>query len=95
MLGNLEEMQKAGRMQMDTASKSAMVLMKGAQRVASEAVEQTRDTMERCSTYFEKISGARCLEDALKVNADFATATWERFFSGATRLADEIGRAHV
>jgi phasin family protein len=88
MLGNLEEMQKAGKMQMDTMSKSAMIAMRGAQKIASDTADQTRDSMNRFAGYFEKIASAKTLEEAFRIQSEFASGSLERFFSGATRIAE-------
>ena len=88
MLGNLDEMQKAGKLQLDTASKSTMHAMKGAQRMASEAAELTREGIEKCSNYFERITGVKSVEEAIRINNEFATANWERFFAGATKMTE-------
>ena len=88
MLGNLEEMQKAGKMQLDTAGKSAMVIMQRGQKMSSEAVDQARESMEKFTNYFERIAGVKSLEEAVRINTEFAVANWERFFSGATKMAE-------
>ncbi len=88
MLGNLEEMQKAGKMQLDTVNHSALLMLKGAQKMTAEAAEQARDSVERCSSYFERIVGAKSPDEAMRIQSEFATASWERFFAGANKIAD-------
>ena len=88
MLGNLEEMQKAGKMQMDSVSRSAMMMMKGAQRMTAEAADQAKESVERCSKYFERIASAKSVDEALRIQSEFAAANMERFITGATKIAE-------
>jgi hypothetical protein len=93
MLANLEEMQKAAKLQAEPLTKSTLEMLKGAQRITSEAADQVGKSVERFTTYYERLANAKGVDEALRINSAFASTNVEQFFSSMTKMAETCANA--
>jgi hypothetical protein len=88
MLANLEEMQKAAKLQVEPLTRSTVEMMKGAQKMQSEAAEQVGKSVERFTVYYEKLCNAKGVDEAMRIHSAFAANNLEHMFSGVTKLVE-------
>lgn len=85
---DFEEANKLGKEAMDTMLKSYSSLAKGMQLLASEASDYSRKSYEDGAATAEKLAGARTLEKAFEIQADYAKTSYETFIARATRMSE-------
>jgi hypothetical protein len=85
---DFEEANKLGKEAMDTMLKSYSSLAKSMQLLASEASDYSRKTYEDGAATAEKLAGARTLEKAFEIQADYAKTSSETFIARATRMSE-------
>jgi hypothetical protein len=88
MLANLEDMQKAARLQVEPLAKSTVEMMKGAQKMTSEAADQVGKSVERFTIYYEKLVNAKGVDEALRLHSAFAAANMDQMFAGVTKMVE-------
>jgi hypothetical protein len=88
MLRNFDDMQKYGRDNMDAALKSFGAVSKGVQTIAVEVADYSKKSFEQGSAALEKLLGAKSLEKAIEVQADYVKSAYETFVSQATRMSE-------
>ena len=86
MLKNYEDMQKLGTDGLDVAMKQFGVFSKGAQAIASEVADYSKQTFEATAATTEKLIGAKSLENAIAIQTDFVKSAYEGFVARSTRL---------
>jgi hypothetical protein len=88
MLGNFDGMQRIAKLQAEPLTKSTVEIVKGALRMTSEAADQTRRFSEQLSNYFERLAGAKSIDETLRINSEFAAMSLQQFLSGVTKMAE-------
>jgi hypothetical protein len=88
MFTNFEELQKLSKEQMEAATAATASMTKGLQTIAAETSEYSKRSLENGSAYFEKLLGARKIEDAVQIQSDFAKTSYEGFVAQATRIGE-------
>jgi hypothetical protein len=88
MLVNIEEMQKAAKSQVEPFAKSSVEVVKGAQRITSEAAEQVGKSVERFASYYERLIAAKGVDEALRINSSFAATNLEHYFTGVSKMVE-------
>lgn len=88
MLANYDDIQKAARLQVEPLAKSTVEMMKGAQRITSEAADQVGKSVERLTMYYEGLVNAKGVDEALRVHSAFAAANVDQMFAGVTKMVE-------
>ncbi|WP_157019744.1 phasin family protein [Mesorhizobium xinjiangense] len=88
MMQSFEEASKAGKEFVDTSLKSAAALSKGAQAIAVETTEYTKNSFEAGTSALEKMFASKSLEKALEVQTDYAKQSYEGFVAEATKIGE-------
>lgn len=83
-----EDLGAYGREFADSGLKSFASLSKGAQAIAVEASEYTRNSFEAGGALVEKLLAAKSLENAVEIQADYTRKSYEAFVAEATRIGD-------
>jgi phasin family protein len=83
-----EDMQKLGKDNMDMAMNSFGVLSKSAQAIAVEVVDYSKKTIEGSAAAWEKLMGAKSLENAMQVQSEYLKSSYEDFVAEATKLSE-------
>lgn len=88
MANNFEQVQKAGKDQMEQFSSSAASVARGFQAIATETTDYSKRSLESTSSYIEKLFGARSVDTAIQVQTEFAKAAMESFVAQATKVGE-------
>lgn len=88
MLVNFEDMQRVAKSQVEPLTKSTVEMMKGAQRMTTEAAERAGKSVERFTVYYEKLINAKGVDDALRIHSAFAATNLEHMLSGAAKMVE-------
>ena len=86
--GNFDDVQKYGKDNMDAAMKSLGAVSKGMQTIAVEVADYSKKSFEQGSAALEKMLGAKSLDKAIEVQADYVKSAYETFVSQATRMGE-------
>jgi hypothetical protein len=86
MMKNSEDLQKFGTEGMDVALKQFGALSKGAQAIASEVADYSKQTFEATAATTEKLIGVKSLEKAIEIQTDFVKSAYDGFVARSTRL---------
>jgi phasin family protein len=88
MSANFEEIQKFGKQQMEAVQAATSEFAKGLQAIATEASEYSKKSMENSSAFVAKLSATKQLDEALKLQSEFAKASYEDFIAQSTKLGE-------
>ena len=88
VLNNIDDMQKLGKNNLDATMKSFDALSKGTQAIAVEIADYSKKSFEDGGKALEKLFGARTLEQAIEIQANYAKTAYEGFITGATKIGE-------
>jgi hypothetical protein len=88
MVQNIDEMRKLGNDSLDASVKSFGALANSAQLIASEMANYSKKSFEEGGKAMEKLLGAKTVEQAVQVQADFAKNAYEDFVAGLTKISE-------
>ena len=88
MIGSFDELQKAGKENMDVAVKSMGAVTKGFQALAAEAADYSKRSFETGTKAMEGLLGAGSLDKAVEVQSDYARTAYEGYVSQATKVSE-------
>jgi len=88
MATNFDEFQKFGKDHIDATATAAASLAKGLQTIAAEATDFSKKSMESNSAYVEKLLGASSLDSAIKIQSEYAKASYEGFVSQMNKISE-------
>jgi hypothetical protein len=85
-----ETAQEAAKKNLDLAVKSLSSTAKSIQDMATETTNYTKKAFEHGSSTIETLVGAKSVEKALEVQADYAKSAYEGFVAYATKLGSMV-----
>lgn len=88
MSANLEQFQKFGKEQMEAVQSATSEFAKGLQSIAAEAADYSKKSVESGSAFVEKLVGVKTLDEAIKLQADFAKASFENIIAQSTKIGE-------
>ena len=88
MLKNFEDFQKFGKENVDTYVKQFGTVSKGWQAIATEFADYSKKSFEDGSAALEKLFGAKTLEKAIEVQAEYVKTAYEGFVAEATKMGE-------
>ena len=88
MVKNLEDMQQAGKENVDIALKSFGALSKGTQAIAVEVADYSKKAFEDGTAALEKLFGAKSFDKAIEVQTDYAKTAYEGFVTQASKIGE-------
>ncbi len=88
MLQNMDEIQKLGKDNLDTAMKSFGTVSKGVQAIAGEVADYSKKSFEEGSAALEKLLGAKSLDKAMEIQTSYAKTAYEGFVAQATKIGE-------
>ena len=83
---NLDDFQKFGQHNMDTAMKMFGELNKGWQAIAAEMTDYTKRSFEESTATFEKLLSAKSMEQALEIQTGFAKRAYDGYMHQLSKL---------
>jgi hypothetical protein len=86
MVKTFEDLQVAGKENVDLAVKAFGAVSTKAQAIATEFADYSKKSFEESTAAFEKLSGVKSLDKAIEVQTDFAKTAYEAFVSQATKF---------
>jgi hypothetical protein len=89
----IENAQKFGKENVDAALKSFGAVSKGAQALAVEAADYAKKSFEDGAAVFEKLLGAKTVENAIRIQSDYVTAAYEGFVAQSKKVGDIVAAA--
>lgn len=95
-MDGFEEFQKIGKANLDMAFRSLGEASKGFQAIATEVTDYSRHTFEEGAAAFEKLAGAKSVEQAVEIQTDYARKAYEDYVNRASRIGEmyvDIARA--
>ena len=88
MVKNLEELQQAGKENVEVAMKSAETMSKGAQAIATEVADYSKKSFEESTAALEKLFGVKSIEKAIELQTEYAKSAYEGFVAEATKIGE-------
>lgn len=88
MINGFDDFQKLSKDNMDLTIKSFGAVTKGWQSIAAEMADYSKKNFEASTAAFEKVVGAKSLDKAFEVQADFARAAYEDYVGEMTKLGE-------
>jgi phasin family protein len=83
-----DEMNKLGKDSMDMAMNSFGAWSKSAQAIATEVADYSKKSAEGSAAAWEKLLGAKSIEKAMEVQAEYLKSSYEKFVAEATKLGE-------
>ena len=88
MINGFEDVQKAGQENINRALESMEALSRGWSTLASETASFSRQSLEDGAAHVEKLLGAKSFEGAVKAQAEFLRASYEKAAGQSTRFGE-------
>jgi len=88
MMQSFEDAGKYGKEFMDNGMKSFTTVSNALQAIATEAADYSQKSFEASSANVEKLLGAKSLEKAIEIQADYAKSAYEGFVAQATKMGE-------
>jgi hypothetical protein len=86
MMKNIEDFQKFGHFNVDTAMKLFGEWNKGWQTIASEMTDYTKRSFEEGTATFEKLLTARSMEQAMEIQSGYARRAYDGYLHQLSKL---------
>ena len=87
-MNGFEEIQKLGKDNMDTAVKAFGEFNKGFQAIATEVTDYSKKAFEEGTATFEKLAGAKSVEQAVQIQSDYAKKAYEDYVTQASKIGE-------
>ncbi|MBH0240030.1 phasin family protein [Methylobrevis albus] len=88
MATGYEDVQKILKENIDAAMKSADLLSKSLQTIATEATDYSKKSAEETTKHFEKLMGVKSVEAAIELQTEFVKKSYEGAVSQATKMTE-------
>jgi hypothetical protein len=88
MAKNSDDLQRIGNDQVDIALKSFDVLSKGAQAIAIEVADYSKQSFEQGSKAVEKLLVANSFDKAFAVQSEYVRSTYDDFVARTAKLGE-------
>lgn len=90
MIAGFDDLQKAGKENLEVAVKSASAFTKGFQALAAETADYSRHSFESGAKAFEKLVAAPSLDKAVEVQSDYLRTAYEGYVTQATKVGEIV-----
>lgn len=87
-MNGFEEIQKLGKENMDTAVKTFGEFNKSFQAIATEVTDYSKKAFEEGTATFEKLAGAKSVEQAVQIQSDYAKKAYEDYVTQASKIGE-------
>ena len=88
MVKTFDDMQKIGKDGTDVAMRSFGAFSKTSQAIAAEMIDYQKRSFEDGTKALEKLFGARSLDKAIEIQAEYARTAYENFMVEATKISE-------
>lgn len=83
-----EDLQQAGKGNVDTALRSVSALSKGAQAIAAEVADYSKKTFQDGTAALERLFGATSFDKAVEVQTEYVKAAYVNFTDKAFKIGE-------
>lgn len=83
-----EDFQKMGKDNFDAAVKGFGEVNKSFQAIAAEVTDYSKKAFEDGASTFEKLLGAKTVEQAFEIQSDYAKKAYEEYVSEMTKIGE-------
>jgi len=83
-----DNFQKLGKEQVEVTLKTFGSVSKGAQNIAVELADYSKKSFEEGTATLEKLVGAKTLDKAVEIQADYLKTAYEGFIAQSTKLSE-------
>lgn len=87
-MNGFEEFQKIGKDNLDAAVKSYGEFNKSFQAIATEVTDYSKKAFEDGTATFEKLIGAKSVEQAVEIQTEYAKKAYEDYVSQASKIGE-------
>jgi hypothetical protein len=87
-MNQFENIQKFGKENVEATMKAFSSLSTGAQTIAVETADYAKKSFEHSTSMIEKLVGAKSLDKAIEIQADYMKASYEGFVAQATKMGE-------
>ena len=88
MIQKLDQIQKFGKDNADTALKTFGLVSKGAQAIAVESADFAKKSFEQGTAAIEKLAGAKTLDKAIEIQVDYVRSAYEGLVAQSTKMGE-------
>jgi len=88
MLNNFPEIKGFGTAPFEALTKATASSTKGLQVIAAETTDYSIKSFEKSRVLFEKLIGVKKIDEAIKIQSDFAKSAYEDFVAEATKIGE-------
>ncbi|MGI9384706.1 MAG: phasin family protein [Methyloligellaceae bacterium] len=88
MIKGYEDIQKLGKDNLDATVKSFGEVNKGFQAIATEWTDYTKKAFEEGTATFEKLVGAKSLEQAMEIQTTYAKKAYDDYVGEVTKISE-------
>ena len=86
MINNMPDFQKFGQVNMDSSMKLMGEWTKNMQAIAAEMTDYTKRSFEDGTQTFEKLLGAKSMEQAVEIQSNFAKRAYDEYMHQVTKI---------
>jgi hypothetical protein len=83
-----EDLQQAGKENVDTVLRSVGALSKGAQAIATEVADYSKKAFQDGTAALERLFGATSFDRAVEVQTEYVKAAYENFTDKAFKIGE-------
>ena len=87
-MNGFEEFQKIGKDNFDATVKSFGEFNKSFQAIATEVTDYSKKAFEEGTATFEKLAGAKSVEQAVEIQTGYAKKVYEDYVAGASKIGE-------
>jgi hypothetical protein len=88
MIRNFDDVQKLSKDSFDATMRSFGAFSKASQAIAAEVADYSKKSFEDGTKVMEKLLGAKSLDKAIEIQADYAKTAYEGFVAQATKIGE-------
>ncbi len=88
MIKTFEDLQQAGKENVDSTLKSMGALSTGVQAIAVEVADYSKKAFEDSTAAMEKLFGVKSFDKAIEVQTEYAKTAYEGFMAEASKIGE-------
>ena len=86
MINNVPDFQKLGQANLDSSMRMFGEWQKNMQAIAAEFTDYTKRSFEEGTQTFEKLLGAKSVEQAVEIQSNFAKRSYDEYMHQMTKI---------
>ena len=88
MMKTFDDLQQAGKENVDSTIKTMGALSKGVQAIAVEVADYSKKSFEDGTAALEKLFGVKSIDKAFEVQTEYAKTAYEGFMAEASKIGE-------